>query len=46
MLAAYSRLLDSRPIVTKAVTSGLLFSLGDIASQFGMLTCDSSHPKE
>jgi hypothetical protein len=32
----YSRLLDKHPIITKAVSSGLLFSLGDAITQFGM----------
>ena len=33
MIAAYSRLLDRFPLTTKSLTSGLLFSLGDIVTQ-------------
>jgi hypothetical protein len=35
MFAFYSRLLDKYPIVTKVITSGTLFSLGDVVSQKG-----------
>lgn len=35
MFAAYSRLLNKHPILTKMVTSGTLFSLGDIITQTG-----------
>lgn len=38
MFAFYSRLLDKYPIVTKAITSGTLFSLGDVVSQKGKYT--------
>ena len=33
MISAYSRLLDRHPVVTKCVTSGILFSFGDVVSQ-------------
>jgi hypothetical protein len=35
MFAAYNRLLTKYPILTKMVTSGTLFSLGDYITQTG-----------
>ena len=46
MFAGYSRLLDRFPILTKCVTAGLLFSLGDITSQMGIQYINISHRKE
>lgn len=42
MFAAYSRLLDRFPVVTKCVTAGVLFSLGDVVSQVGKPIIDVS----
>ncbi len=36
MFAAYNRLLDKYPYFTKMITSGTLFSLGDIITQKGI----------
>lgn len=33
MFSLYSRFLDKFPILTKCVTSGVLFSLGDVVTQ-------------
>ena len=36
MFAAYNRALDKFPILTKMLTSGTLFSIGDIITQKGI----------
>jgi hypothetical protein len=36
MFSAYNRLLEKYPILTKMLTSGTLFSLGDIITQKGI----------
>lgn len=33
ILGTYSSLLDKRPLVTKSVSAGILFSLGDAVTQ-------------
>lgn len=35
MFSAYTRLLDKYPLLTKMLTSGVLFSFGDAITQVG-----------
>jgi hypothetical protein len=36
MFSAYTRMLDKYPLMTKMLTSGVLFSLGDAITQLGI----------
>lgn len=37
MFQQYTRLLDKYPLMTKMLTSGILFSLGDAITQLGII---------